>query len=80
LSPKVTLIPLVEFRHELTGPADKMELLGYLVRGGADMRYRFSDRATGVLHAQLAVGTIQDEGVRASVFGPRIGALIEWAR
>ena len=80
LSPTVTLVPLLEFRHELTGPADKMELLGYLVRGGADLRYRLNDRATGVLHAQLAVGTIQDEGVRASVVGPRVGVLIEWSR
>ena len=80
LSPKVTVVPLLEFRHELTGPADKMELLGYLLRGGADLRYRLSDRATAVLHAQLAVGTIQDEGVRASVIGPRVGALIEWSR
>lgn len=80
VSPRVTLVPLLEFRHELTGPSDKMELLGYLVRGGADLRYRLSDRAIGVLHAQLAVGTIEDEGVRASVFGPRIGALIEWSR
>ena len=78
--PTVTLVPLLEFRHELTGPTDKMELLGYLVRGGADLRYRLSDRATGVLSAQLAVGTIQDEGVRASVVGPRLGALIEWSR
>jgi hypothetical protein len=80
LSPKVTLVPLLEFRHELTGPTEKMELLGYLVRGGADLRYRLTDRATGVLHAQLAAGTIEDEGVRASVVGPRIGVLIEWSR
>jgi len=80
LSPKVTVVPLLEFRHELTGPTDKMELLGYLVRGGADLRYRLSDRATGVLHAQLAAGTIADNGIRASVIGPRIGALIEWSR
>ena len=80
LSPKVTVVPLLEFRHELTGPTDKMELLGYLVRGGADVRYRLSDRATAVMHAQLAVGTIEDGGVRASVVGPRVGALIEWSR
>jgi hypothetical protein len=80
LSPTVTLVPLLEFRHELTASADRMELLGYLVRGGADLRYRLSNRATGVLHAQLAVGTIQDEGVRASVVGPRVGVLIEWSR
>ncbi|HEV2672371.1 MAG TPA: hypothetical protein VGU74_14860 [Gemmatimonadales bacterium] len=80
LSPNVTLVPLVEFRHELTGPADKMELLGYLLRGGADLRYRLSDRATGVIHAQLAIGTLQDEGIRVSVVGPRVGMLIEWSR
>jgi len=80
VSPTITLVPLVEFRHELTGPTDKMELLGYLLRGGADLRYRLSNHATGVLNAQLAVGSIQDEGVRASVIGPRIGALIEWSR
>ncbi|HXO85101.1 MAG TPA: hypothetical protein VN803_06215, partial [Gemmatimonadales bacterium] len=80
LSPTVTLVPLLEFRHELTGPTEKMELLGYLVRGGADLRYRLSDHATAILHAQLAVGTIKDEGVSASVVGPRVGALIEWSR
>jgi len=80
VSPRATVVPLLEIRHELTGPTDKMELLGYLVRGGADLRYRLTDRATGVLHAQLAFGTIQDEGTRASVVGPRIGALIEWSR
>ena len=80
LSPTVTLVPLLEFRHELTGPTEKMELLGYLVRGGADLRYRLSDRATVIMHAQLAVGTIKDEGVSASVIGPRVGALIEWSR
>ena len=80
LSPRVTLVPLLEFRHELTGATDKMKLLGYLLRGGTEMRYRLNDRATGVLHAEAAVGTIEDEGVRASVVGPRLGALIEWSR
>lgn len=80
LSPNATLVPLLEFRHELTGPTDKMELLGYLLRTGTDLRYRFSDRATGVIQAQIAFGTLQDEGTRASLFGSRIGALIEWSR
>jgi hypothetical protein len=80
LSPKVTLTPLVEFRHELTGPGAKMELLGYLLRTGADVRYRLSEAATAVLQAQLAFGTIQDDGNRSSLFGPRFGALIEWSR
>ena len=64
----------------LTGPAPRMELLGYLLRAGADLRYRLSDRATGVLHAQLAFGTLHDEGASVSIVGPRLGALIEWAR
>ena len=80
LSPKVTLTPLVEFRHELTGPGAKMELLGYLLRTGTDVRYRLSERATAVVQAQLAFGTIQDEGQSVSLFGPRLGALIEWSR
>jgi hypothetical protein len=74
------VVPLLEFRHELTGPTDKLELLGYLLRGGADLRYRLSDRATGVLQAQLAFGTLQDEGTRVSMVGPRIGVLVEWVR
>jgi hypothetical protein len=80
LSPKVTLTPLLEFRHELTGPTDKMELLGYLLRTGTDVRYRLSERATAVLQAQVAFGKLQDEETSVSLFGPRIGALIEWSR
>lgn len=80
LSPKVTLSPLLEFRHELTGPGPKMELLGYLLRAGTDVRYRLSERATAVVQAQLAFGQLQDEGTSVSLFGPRIGALIEWSR
>ena len=80
LGPKTTLSPLVEFRHELTGPGPRMELLGYLLRAGSDFRYRLSDRATGVLQAQLAFGSLRDGGASVSVVGPRIGALIEWAR
>lgn len=79
LSPKVTLSPLLEFRHELTGPGAKMELLGYLVRTGTDLRFRASEQATFVVQAHLAVGTIQDEGERISLVGPRLGALIEWS-
>jgi hypothetical protein len=81
LSPTATLVPLFEFRHELTGPGPKMELLGYLFRTGADLRYRLSDRATGVLQAQFAFGTLQSpDKERVSILGPRIGALIEWTR
>lgn len=80
LSPKVTLVPLLEFRHELTGPTDKMVLLGYLVRTGTDVRYRLSAQATAVVQAQLAFGQLNDEGTSVSIFGPRLGVLIEWSR
>jgi len=80
LGPNAVIMPLLEFRHELTGGTDKMELLGYLLRTGADLRYRLSDRATGVIQAQVAFGTLQDQGTRVSLVGPRIGALIEWSR
>ena len=80
LTTRTTLAPLLEFRHELTGPSSKMELLGYLLRAGTDLRYRLSDRATGVIQAQLAFGTLHDEGTSVSIVGPRLGALIEWSR
>jgi len=80
LSPTVTLAPLLEFRHELTGAGSKMELLGYLVRTGTDLRYRVSPRFTAVLQAQVAFGKIQDGTESISLVGPRLGALIEWSR
>ena len=79
VSPKLTFVPLVEFRHELTGPTDKMQLLGYLVRTGTDLRYRLSERATAVVQAQLALGSLRDHQ-NISLVGPRLGALIEWTR
>ena len=80
LSSNVTLVPLLEFRHELTGPTAKMVLLGYLVRTGTDLRYRLSAQATAVVQAQVAFGTLNDEGESVSLFGPRLGVLIEWSR
>ena len=80
LSPRVTLSPLVEFRHELAGSAGSMETLGYLLRTGADVRYRLSDHAVAVVQGQLAVGQLQDQGTTVSLLGPRVGALIEWSR
>jgi hypothetical protein len=80
LSPRATLSPLLEFRHELTGAGNKMALLGYLMRAGTDVRYRLSDRAAGVLQAQLAFGSLHDEGKSVSILGPRLGMFIEWAR
>jgi hypothetical protein len=80
LSPRATVVPLVEFRHELTGPTSRMELLGYLLRSGADLRYQLSSRATGVLQAQLAFGALQNAGSSIAVVGPRLGFLVEWSR
>jgi len=80
LSPKATLVPLIEFRHELTGPGARMELLGYLFRTGSDLRYQLGAHATGVIRAQIAFGSLQDEGTTISIVGPRIGASIEWSR
>jgi len=79
LTPKATLAPMLEFRQELTGPAAKMELLGYLLRAGTDLRYQLSDHATGVLQAQFTFGSLRSPGA-VSVVGPRLGALIEWSR
>jgi hypothetical protein len=80
VGPKATLVPLVELRHEMTGAGAQMTLLGYLVRTGTDLRYRISDHAAGVIQAQVAFGKLQDEGTSVSLFGPRLGAFIEWAR
>jgi len=80
LTPRATLVPTLEFRHELTGPTARMELLGFLVRTGTDLRYQISSSATGVIQASLAFGTLQDQGTKVSIFGRRLGALIEWSR
>ena len=79
LSPSLTLAPALEVRHELSG-YERLELLGYLVRPGADLRWRASDGATVVLQAHVAFGRIRDEGTTVALFGPRIAALLEWAR
>jgi len=57
-----------------------MELLGYLIRTGADARYRLTESATAVVQAQLAFGTIRDDQQNVSVVGPRLGVMIEWSR
>lgn len=80
LSPRMSLVPLVELRHEMTGPTEQMETLGYLLRTGTDVRLRLGDQAVAVLQAQLAFGQLEDQGTTVSLLGPRIGALIEWAR
>jgi hypothetical protein len=39
-----------------------------------------SPQATAVVQAQLAFGKLNDEGTSVSLFGPRLGMLIEWSR
>ena len=80
LSARTILAPLLEFRHELTATGTQMELLGYLLRFGTDLRYRLNDRATTVLQAQVATGKLHDQGTTVSVTGPRLGLWIEWTR
>jgi hypothetical protein len=79
LSPSLALSPSLEVRHELSG-YQRLELLGYLVRPGADLRWRLSDQAVLALQASVAIGSIQDEGTTVSLLGPRAGVLLEWAR
>ncbi|HXF94601.1 MAG TPA: hypothetical protein VNI61_00735 [Gemmatimonadales bacterium] len=79
LSPTVGLAPVLEFRHELSG-YQSLDLVGYLVRPGADLRWRLSDRAALVLQAHLALGRVRDDGNTVSLRGPRVGALLEWTR
>jgi hypothetical protein len=82
LSPKTTLVPLLEVRHELTGTdsTTSLTLLGYLLRTGTDFRYRLSERALLVVQAQVAFGRLHDEDQDVSLVGPRLGAFIEWSR
>lgn len=77
LSPAVTLTPVLEIRHELSG-YQQLELLGYLVRPGVDLRWRASGRATIALQAHVALGRLRDEGRTVSLVGPRLGAMLEW--
>jgi len=80
MSPKVTLVPVLEFRHELTGPTDKMVLLGYLVRTGTDVRYRLSARRPPSCRRSLRSASSTTRGKAFSLVGPRLGVLIEWSR
>ncbi|MGH7751341.1 MAG: hypothetical protein ACREN5_00865, partial [Gemmatimonadales bacterium] len=80
LSPTMRLSPALEFRNEVVGSGNSFQTLGSLFRFGADLRWRVAASATVVFQGQLAFGSVQDQGTSVSVFGPRIGALIEWAR
>jgi hypothetical protein len=82
LSPAVSLAPNVEFRHELAGPSTgSLELLGWLVRPGVDLRYRAGAAVAFLLQAQTAFGRVADgAGGSVSLSGPRAVLLLEWAR
>ncbi len=79
LSPVLTLSPHVDFRHELNGDTT-LALLGYMVRPGADLRWRLNSRAAVVFQGQLAFGTLHDNGATISLLGPKLAALVEWSR
>jgi hypothetical protein len=79
LSPRATLAPSVELRHELTEQADSsLAPLGLIVRPGVDLRYRVSGPAALVLQAQVPVGYVKDQGATYSLIGPRLSAMLEW--
>ncbi|HYK82986.1 MAG TPA: hypothetical protein VEU55_07555 [Gemmatimonadales bacterium] len=81
LSPAVNLAPNFEFRHELAGPSTgSLELLGWLVRPGVDVRYHVSGAVALLLEGQTAFGRLADNGSSVSLVGPRVVALLEWSR
>jgi hypothetical protein len=79
LSPALLIIPALELRHELSG-YESLDLLGYLIRPGVDLKWRISSRAALVLQGHVAFGRLQDEGTTVSLLGPRVGAMLEWTR
>jgi hypothetical protein len=79
LSPTVTVAPILEARHEMSG-ADELEVLGWIARPGMEVRWRLGTRATLVAGARYAVGQLSDEGTTVSVGGPRLLFGVEWAR
>ncbi len=80
LSPRATLSPSVELRHELTDQGAGLALLGYLVRPGVNLRYRLSGAAAVVLQGQLAFGALENQGSSVSLLGRRLGVVLEWTR
>jgi len=80
LSPRATLSPCVEFRHELTDQGAGLALLGYVVRPGVNLRYRLSRAAAVVWQGQLAFGAVENQGSSSSLLGRRLGVVLEWTR
>lgn len=81
LSPVVTLAPNVEFRHEVAAlGGDRLQLLGWLVRPGLDVRYRAGGAVTVLVQGQAALGRLAETTSSVSVVGPRAVVLVEWTR
>jgi len=81
LSPAWTVAPNAEFRHELAAPdSGSLELLGWLVRPGVDLRYRASGSVSVAVQAQVAFGRLADNGRSVSLLGPRGVVVMEWSR
>lgn len=80
LSPRATLAPSIEVRHELTEEDSGLTPLGFVVRPGLDLRYRMSGAAALVVQGQVPVGYLKDQGSTIPLWGPRLGAVLEWSR
>jgi hypothetical protein len=57
-----------------------MELLGWLVRPGVDLRYRASGSVSVLFQTQVAFGRVAHDGGSVSLLGPRGVLLMEWMR
>jgi hypothetical protein len=78
LSPALSLAPNAELRHELVAPdAGSLELLGWLVRPGLELRWRASGSVTLVLQGQAAFGRLADNGSSVTLLGPRGVVLLD---
>ncbi|HYT72414.1 MAG TPA: hypothetical protein VEK78_13600 [Gemmatimonadales bacterium] len=81
LSPALSLAPNAELRHELVAPdTGSLELLGWLVRPGLELRWRASGSVTLVLQGQAAFGRLADNGSSVTLVGPRGVVLLQSSR
>lgn len=81
LSPAWSVAPNAELRHELAeSGSGRLELLGWLVRPGVDVRYRASGAVALLFQGQAAFGRLAANGGSVSLVGPRAVVLVEWGR
>jgi len=77
LTPLLTLSPHVELRSESAGDTTFAQL-GFLVRPGADLRWRVGNQTALVFQGLLAFGSLHQPGLTISTTGPRLAAYVEW--